>query len=372
MAEVGAAVGRCRGPTRAASAATLSPTGVQVERQQAAAVALAGRELESLEARLLGMLASQQVQQAAELREADKLAGLAGRFAETRVDELERCQGRLEQRLAEISEAVKRLCRQQESQDERTAFFAAETRERLEQLWDAHGSSRETQASSLGSSPSLEGRVRVLEAGSAQTEALERRLKDLEERWQHSSASAKAHSPHPAAANTADGHGARGARAEEGAFAANDLSGERLAAGDAALLAVQELDSVMRSELKSIRKKCNTLRDELDERTIVSLKEIEQRLQEQDKLVRQVLGASQESSARLEEHEFRLGVSRTKLEVHDQKISRLEAVRWQRGSSGSFGDADRGGCGTPSSASPCVSPSAGAAPNLQRMAKDQE
>jgi len=326
-----------------------------MERQQCAAVAMAGRELEALEARLLTMVASQQVQQAAELREADKMAGLASRCAEQRADELERRQAALEQHLSEVAEVVQRLCREKEAQDESTAFFAAETRERLEQLWDAQAPAREVQAS-LEHAAGLEDRVRALEAAaSAQTEALERRLKSLEEHWQQSSSSAKAPAPHPATANMAAGRGP-----QEAAFAAGDCGGERLAAGDAALLAVQELDSLVRSELKAIRKKCNSLRDELDEHTVISLKDFEQRLQEQDKMVRQVLGASQDSSARLEEHEFRLGVSRTKLEVHDQKISRLEAARWQRGNSGHFGDLDRATCGTPSSASPCVSPTAGA------------
>jgi len=353
MADVGASRSLCAraGPARTASAAALTMTGGTVERHQAAAVAMAGRELEALEARLLAMVASQQVQHAAELREADKLVGMANRHVEARVDSMEQHQARLEERIAEVAEAVQGLRRSQEAQDERTAYFAAETRERLEQLWE----SPVRPARELG----LEERLRALEAGGARTQALERRLQALEDRRQGELDVPQA-PPQPTAKMAESRSPKRPGVAGEAPFASvGDPCGERLAAGDAALLAVQELESLLRSELKAIRKKCNTLQDQMDECTVVSIKDFEQRLQEQEKMVKQMLSATQESSSRLEEHEFRLGVSRTKLEVHDQKISRLEAARWQRGNSSTFGDAERGSsCGTPTSAAPCISLSA--------------
>eukprot|EP00418_Pyrodinium_bahamense_P010147 CAMPEP_0179117460 /NCGR_PEP_ID=MMETSP0796-20121207/55171_1 /TAXON_ID=73915 /ORGANISM="Pyrodinium bahamense, Strain pbaha01" /LENGTH=403 /DNA_ID=CAMNT_0020815831 /DNA_START=77 /DNA_END=1289 /DNA_ORIENTATION=- len=327
MADASGARGLCAlaGPGRTASARALEAAGSAAERHQATAVARAGRELEAMEARLLAMVATQQVQHAADLREADKLAFLASRSVEARMEAMEQRQTQVEQRLVELADAVQGLRCEQEAQDERTAYFAAETRERLEQLWAkrsagddpaqaaaatgaigpsaaaAVGPALPATAPTRGPKQRLEGRLLALESGSGRAEALERRLQALEERR---IGPPEAH-PVAAQVSTEAAHshcpGESTALDETAAMTPGDAGCERLAAGDAAFLAVQELESLLRTELKAIRKRCNTLQDQLDERTIVSLKEFEQRLQEEDKMVKQLLCASQESSSRLEE-----------------------------------------------------------------------
>merc|ERR1712151_196691 len=107
--------------------------------------------------------------------------------------------------------------------------------------------------------------------------------------------------------------------------------------------------------MRAIHKRCTALQDTVDERVLLPLREVEQRLEEQDQKVRQLIGVGQDCSSRVEEHEFRLGVSRTKLEVHDQKISRLEAMRWTRGIGSACGESERNhDTPTSSGASPCA------------------
>merc|ERR1712228_990471 len=87
---------------------------------------------------------------------------------------------------------------------------------------------------------------------------------------------------------------------------------------------------------------------------LASIADIEQKLQEQSSAVKQLMSVSQDCSCRVEEHEFRLGVARTKMDVHDEKISRLEARRWtQCPGSASSTDKDRA---IPSSTNPTASP----------------
>lgn len=102
--------------------------------------------------------------------------------------------------------------------------------------------------------------------------------------------------------------------------------------GDVVLLAVQELESLLRTELKAMSRRCALLQDTLDESVLLSIQDMDRRLQEQDSTVKRMASAAEECSARVEEHEFRIDVLRTKLEVHDQKMSRLERTRWSRAS----------------------------------------
>merc|ERR1711879_234512 len=62
----------------------------------------------------------------------------------------------------------------------------------------------------------------------------------------------------------------------------------------------------------------------VDEHVIMPLRSIEQRLTENEQKVKQCISAGQDCSSKVEEHEFRLGVTRTKLEVHDQKLVILD------------------------------------------------
>lgn len=256
------------------------------------AIATMGRHMEALEARLTAMIAQQQVQHAAALREADRLAELAGKNTDSRLDAVERRQLQLEHLMSGLA-----------STEQRTRDHPA--------------------------SAAIE----------AERSSLERRLRALEEKCGDNSRGSMHGAPVPTVEQS---HKERGGL--------NCTSGDN---GDAALLAVQELESLLHTELRAIHKRCNTLQDSVDGNAIVPLRSLGQQFQEMEQTVQQLIGAGQECSSRVEEHKFRLEVIRTKLDVHDQKISRLETTRWTKGLGGSGGDGDR----TPNSSTSATSPS---------------
>lgn len=119
------------------------------------------------------------------------------------------------------------------------------------------------------------------------------------------------------------------ARLELGSMTSQD----QLPGGETIMLAVQELESLLQTELKDIRKRFNNLQDTMEDRVLVPLHDCERRIDEHDHYVKQCLSTGEESVARFEEHEFKLGVLRTKLDVQDQKVARLDSMRWSKASS---------------------------------------
>jgi len=239
--------------------------------------AVSARQLDMLEARLMTMLASH-------IREAEKLSAFSARSADERLDALEQGQASMEHRLSELASHL-----------QGGASAAEATAER-----------------------------RSLELATLQAEALERKL-GADSRDGRAAAS----DLDPLAAVAPVSGGDHGRRSHQGR---GDVEWRRHIA-DSVTAAVQDLEAVMQAELKAIHRRCVSLQDLLDDRTLLPFMDFEQRLNEQDLKVKQLTSAGQDCSSRVEEHEFRLGVARTKLEVHDQKISRLEAMRWQRGGS---------------------------------------
>eukprot|EP00931_Biecheleriopsis_adriatica_P064262 TRINITY_DN39065_c0_g1_i1.p1 TRINITY_DN39065_c0_g1~~TRINITY_DN39065_c0_g1_i1.p1 ORF type:complete len:296 (+),score=80.95 TRINITY_DN39065_c0_g1_i1:57-890(+) len=122
-----------------------------------------------------------------------------------------------------------------------------------------------------------------------------------------------------ACALPADGHGG---------CAANALTETQRAGAHEALLAVESLDSILQEELKAVSKRCNQLQELVEECAIAPLGEVERQLREHCSAVKQMLGATEDYSSRVEEHDVKLGVLRTKLEVFDQRFFRLESMRW--------------------------------------------
>jgi len=260
------------------------------------AIATMGRHMEALEARLTAMIAQQQVQHAASLREADRLADLAGKNTDARLDAVERRQLQLEHLMSGLTCTV-----------------------------TGRGEERQMRGCPAP----------AIEAGHA---SFERRLRALEEKCGDNSFGGAQGSPAPAVEQSLKERGGH-----------HGTGGDN---GDAALLAVQELESLLHTELRAIHKRCNTLQDSVDGNAIVPLRGLGQQFQEMEQTVQQLIGAGQECSSRVEEHKFRLEVIRTKIDVHDQKISRLETTRWTKGLGGSGGDGDR----TPTSSTSGTSP----------------
>jgi len=249
------------------------------------------RQMEALEVKLMSMVA-------AHLREADKLTAFVGKNVESRMDALERRFSELERRFSELAAAP-----------------AATAGSAGREAGQGHGECSGGGGFERQAEMEHDEELRQLAEAERQAEELERRLEDVEGcRLGNSEAE---RSPR------------RGRRSGSGCAQSPKFSSQ-----DHVLIAVQELEVLLQEEVKAVHRRCSVFQDSIDERVMMPLRDFEQRLQEQDQKVRQLVVAGQDCSSRLEEHEFRLGVSRTKLEMHDQKISRLEAMRWQRSSSG--------------------------------------
>lgn len=271
-----------------------------------AGAGISTRQLEALEVKLLAMVSGH-------LRQADKLQGFAGRDVDARIDALEHRQVHLERRFSELSVTVQDVRaeaadnpptqpspqqqRRRNSEEEARGCVEAERLERrLGGATDITGGG--------GGSPSAVGAAAASAAGCVGGRA--------------------------ARQGTAEEAGRRGCGGGCGAAQDERGPGGNSCSETLMLAAVQELEVLLQAEVKGMHKRIAALQDTIDENALMPLKDFEQRLQEHDHKVQQLVNVCQDCSSRVEEHEFRLGVARTKLEVHDQKLSRLEAMRWQR------------------------------------------
>lgn len=255
-------------------AEALRPTALALQSPDARGVAAVGcrldRQLETLEVRLLAGAAADSLRQAAELREAQKLKAFEQRTLEARIGAVEMRQAKLDSLLAELSDCFRQLHKDVSKQKGQLAG--------LQELRIQE---------SLGSSwPRDAAKIQVAAQEGPPSSP-------IKAPFQH-----------------------------EGPTSS----------GDVVLLAVQELESLLRTELKAMSRRCALLQDTLDESVLLSIQDMDRRLQEQDLTVKRMASAAEECSARVEEHEFRIDVLRTKLEVNDQKMSRLERTRWSRAS----------------------------------------
>lgn len=220
---------------------------------------------------------------------------MASKNAEARIAAGERRQKRLEEYLSEITSTVARLCR--ESQERWTLGIA-----------DGESLQRQVQV--------LEDRCLELPKLAMERTAFEERMKAVE-----------------ACCMDLPEVKVRLKTLEDHAMVSPDKDpseSKQKKRNDELVLAVQALESLLNQELKATRKICNNLQDTMHTEVLVPLTDIDQRLQEQDQVVKQLISIGQDGSSRVEEHEFRLGVLRTKLDVHDQKFSRLELMRCNR------------------------------------------
>eukprot|EP00927_Polykrikos_kofoidii_P052179 TRINITY_DN45966_c0_g1_i1.p1 TRINITY_DN45966_c0_g1~~TRINITY_DN45966_c0_g1_i1.p1 ORF type:complete len:283 (-),score=52.10 TRINITY_DN45966_c0_g1_i1:76-924(-) len=231
------------------------------------------RQMEELEDRV----AMSERKQVAALMEADKLAEFATKNCELRIDAIEQRQSRLERRIDDIV---------QNSQQKLTS--TRELEERLLAL--------EERARSPTSISHKEDRYAT--ELSAVTADLAKRTANLE----------------------------------------NSLAGECVDSRDErmrdAMLAVQELEALVHSEIRYVHKTCNAMQHNIEDTIVLPLRQFEKRLEEQDQVVKGLLSGSKESLARVEEHEFRLGVLRTKLDVHGEKLSVLDRSAMRRPNEG--------------------------------------
>lgn len=251
-------------------------------------------QAEALEARVMAMVA-------AHLREAEKMTSFLGKNVESRLGAVEQRQVQLERRMTEFTGS----CRQAQPDTARPLGECQQHGQRSPRV-ERHQHVMED-----------EEEERQLRIAMQRAESLERRTQAAEEKEQQ-------HRHHAHKSERVDRSERTSAKADIKCKVGTQET------GSVALLAVQDLEVLLQAEMKAMHKRCTALQDTLDEHILLPLRDVEQRLEENDQKVRQLVGVGQDCSSRVEEHEFRLGVARTKLDVHDQKISRLEAMRWQR------------------------------------------
>lgn len=93
---------------------------------------------------------------------------------------------------------------------------------------------------------------------------------------------------------------------------------------DEALQAVHVLEVMLAAELRGINKRCNVLQDRLEDEAVLPVHTLKLELERHRLQVEQLLASSDSNASRVEEHEFRLGVLRTRQEVHDGKLNLLD------------------------------------------------
>lgn len=310
-------------------------------------------------------------QRVVERCEVDRLAEYAAKNAEARLDTSEQHQLHLERRLSELAIAMNGICQEQRIQEQRFTGLEAAVADTVAQVREisCQGLCEEQRCKEQ---QSQEQRFTALEASVAATAAQVRATSSQglckEQRIQEQRVTALETTLAATIAQVREGSGEGWLEKEraisveftERLAALEDLAAasvehkvaplhhrlqvlearasspwDELPTGgceadvSSALLVVQELEGLMQLELKSVHNHCNMLQDVMDERVVVPLRRTEQRLDEHDQKVAQCFVAVRDCSCRIEEHEFRLGVTRTKIEVHDQKIASLDKpFRW--------------------------------------------
>jgi len=90
-----------------------------------------------------------------------------------------------------------------------------------------------------------------------------------------------------------------------------------------ALRAIQALGELVHQELKVAHDRCNALQDAMSDNVMAPVHRAGQQVADLDAKVLQLVGETQDCSSRVEEHEVRLGVTRSKLDAHEQRITLL-------------------------------------------------
>ncbi|CAE8687708.1 unnamed protein product, partial [Polarella glacialis] len=99
--------------------------------------------------------------------------------------------------------------------------------------------------------------------------------------------------------------------------------GREVPGRDEAFSAVKELDSVLHQELRVLHDRCDLVQETLDVRALSALRQLAQRMADQDSKVEQLFTDGQDCCARVEEHEVRLGVARSKTDAQEQRLALL-------------------------------------------------
>lgn len=272
----------------------------------------------------------------AEGEEAGRLAEYVAKNADARVASTEQQQLHLEGRMAELANVMNGICKEQRIQEQRVANLEGAVAATIDQVREAYGEGW------LEKVEPLEERLRGMEdilASTVMTTLSEvtplcQRLEALEERA--TCVAPASESEVTLLSQRLDAlceRGTRVAPAPETRASNTPTSPQGGIDADlgTAFLAVQELEGLLQLELKTVRNHCNMLQDAMDDRMLVPLRRLEQRVDEHDQKLAQCFGVVQECSSRAEEHEFRLGVARTKHEVYDQKFAILDKqLRFQR------------------------------------------
>lgn len=261
------------------------------------------QHLEAMEERLFSMIANVQRTSTAAMVEADKLADFATKATEARIDNVDQRQKDLEQRFGELVGAMEamRHGHRPSQEDERGA-----------------GCAQEPARAGRPSSAAVRNWRRVAAGLQPGAVAMSPR------------SSLSGPPELPASGEHAETSAGRRGRSKCKAHSAEKDAGVDSFANEVMLM-VHQMEAMLHAELKVLHKRCNAMQDSLEERALIPLRELEQRFLEQEQTVRQLSSVGQECSSRVEEHEFKLGVTRTKLDMHEQKLALFERTsRWSR------------------------------------------
>mmetsp|Transcript_44500 Transcript_44500/g.123167 ORF Transcript_44500/g.123167 Transcript_44500/m.123167 type:complete len:293 (-) Transcript_44500:212-1090(-) len=247
------------------------------------------RRLDTLEARL-DTIATLFAQNAADIRSANKFADFAEKDLTSRIDVVEKRHARLEEQVLELVGRVDNLCVVGGHSGGASAALGCE----------ASSMTPAARSPDVGADDCARENLRQHQL---ELECLERRLAAIED-------------------HALDMH-ADGAADSSGAM--------QMGTAEEAMLAMQELEMFVRSEMKAAQRRADSFQDALDNGAMLLLRDLEQRFEQQASELRHLSSADQDVTARVEEHEVRMGLLRTKLEVHDDKIACLEETRWTKG-----------------------------------------
>ena len=299
------------------------------------------RQLDALEERLSEAIASLSRQHIADRQEADSLAEQAIGRLEARLSAMEQQQPRADRRVSELSGIVRGFGEEQQAQQRQAeqlqeklrGFCASADQEEEEvrrRLQDLERDIQALQSSATADEGTqrrhaqrvrrlelqVEDHSRAMEHERRQALAALERVELLEARFVASAETASGQSKlspfGPSSPACGECTPARGALVlDESPLVAESL------------LAVQDLEMAVNKELRIVHDRCNQFQDTIDDRILGQLRRVEQRVADHDRKVEQLLCDGQDCLSRVEEHEVRIGVARSKLDAQDHRVALL-------------------------------------------------
>eukprot|EP00929_Paragymnodinium_shiwhaense_P081728 TRINITY_DN4285_c0_g1_i2.p1 TRINITY_DN4285_c0_g1~~TRINITY_DN4285_c0_g1_i2.p1 ORF type:complete len:2382 (+),score=624.30 TRINITY_DN4285_c0_g1_i2:156-7301(+) len=285
------------------------------------------QQLDALEQRLASALASYQRQQAAERQDGERaVESSAWRLAsqlEARVGAIEAQQLRQERRTAELGGLVKGLGEEQQAMERRTERLQERLRSsqaareqdedeltrRLFELEEQHKALASScpEAASVGDSEAQlwqTQRFRQLEM------SIEEQFRSVEQTWRQQARTLEAR------VESVEASGLKGPPGTMEPSASSQTPRRQSGISEEA----EGLEAWLQQEVLVVRERCEAAQAQLEEHFAACLQGLERRVGDHDMKVDQLLAGAQDCSAKTEEHEVRVGMIRSKLDSHEERL----------------------------------------------------